>query len=530
MDTRVEQRMRHMSGTIRAKPDWMDKLNDAEAVAEWTAEAKAKELTDIELRYVLDELQYYSSLHIPGSSIRLSATEGVWISDSLIDAQTTNALKDYAAVLASVPSRQKDWHPKDRARVLNLIDPSLFPLIYGCSKLCLQTTSSPQAALNPAVPGEFPGSIEKWSEILGELGYYVPKARGAWWDWSFSKEFCWLPSEFRVDDNGAVTIESYINNLHPVKHAAFYPIIASVFSQFIPLLEQVVTDLVHPRQPRVEPGDYEYKSDELEPEGVNYWEEEHIEWRSRATFVPPQPEPFVAPERPVKPYSLCDRRLQAIVRMSNIELTDKRSIYGGNDWKVAGLDNERIIATGIFFYDMANITQRSLQFREALRGWDFVAEHFDIDSVIRVYGLSKDDARNDDYSVSQELGDVEIKDGRCVVFPNIFQHKMPELRLVDRTKPGHCKILVSYFVDPTRRIPSTEIVPPQQQEWCFEDVLEAEPFRSLPSLVIDGIIDKVDYPISLRKAKRVRLQVRQDARTDKKINHELFEPSFFFSF
>ncbi|KAJ2879820.1 hypothetical protein IWW38_006051 [Coemansia aciculifera] len=215
--------------------------------------------------------------------------------------------------------------------------------------------------------------------------------------------------------------------------------------------------------------------------------------------------------------------------MSSIELTDKRPIYGGKDWSLAGLDNERIIATGIFFYDVANITQRSLKFREALCSWDFAAEQFDIDSVINVYGIARDDAYADWYPVSQELGDVEIKAGRCLVLPNILQHKMPELRLVDRTKPGHCKMLVFYFVDPSTRIPSTEIVPPQQQEWCFEDVLAAEPFRSLPSLVVDGIMNKVDYPISLREAKKIRLQVPQDARTNTHANQELFEPGFHFS-
>ncbi|KAJ2893778.1 hypothetical protein GGI21_005382, partial [Coemansia aciculifera] len=298
MDTRVERRMRQMSCTIRVNQDWMDKLNDAETVAEWAAEAEEHELTDAEFCYVLDELQYYLSLHTLYSSIRLSAADGVWFSDSLIDVQTTNALKDYAAVLANDPSCQQDWHPNDNSCVLNLIDPSLFPLIYSRSMLCLQTTTSPQAALSPAVPGEFPGSAKKWSEILSKSGYYVPTIRYCS-NSCESRWFSWLPSEFRVDDNGAVTIESYINNLHLVKHAAFYPIIASVFSRFVPLLEQVVTDLVHPRQPRVVPSrDKYYTSDEPMPEN------DIEEWKEAATFVPPQPEPFITPERPINPYNL----------------------------------------------------------------------------------------------------------------------------------------------------------------------------------------------------------------------------------
>ncbi|KAJ1670291.1 hypothetical protein GGF38_001629, partial [Coemansia sp. RSA 25] len=102
----------------------METLRDAETCAVWAAEARAKELTDVEFRYVLDELEYYSSLHPPGSNVRLSAADGVWFSDSLIDTATTNELKEYAAILESTPSRQKDWHPDDRSRMLNLIDPS----------------------------------------------------------------------------------------------------------------------------------------------------------------------------------------------------------------------------------------------------------------------------------------------------------------------------------------------------------------------------------------------------------------------
>ncbi|KAJ2053111.1 hypothetical protein H4S04_000883 [Coemansia sp. S16] len=388
MGTLAERRMRQMSSDIRSKPDWMETISNADARAGWAAKAKARWLTDVEFAYVLDELAY---------NIKLSAADGVWFSDTLVDDKTTNELRDYVAILESVPDRQKDWYPNDRSRVLNLLDPSLYPLIYSCSKLCHETSMSPQAALKLGKVGEFPGSIEGWHKTLnvtegGEPDYHLPTGHGRW-----------LPSEFRIGDNGAVTIESYINNLHPVKHAALYPIIASVFSKFLPLLEQVVTDLVHPRQPRVKPNRDKYKSNEPLPDRNNdYYEEDLILWKRRATFVHPQPEPFVAPARPVSPYNLRGRRLQAIVKMSNIELTSKRPIYG---------------------------------------------------------------------------------------------YKFPELKLADKTKPGHCKMLTFYFVDPSTRIPSTEIVPPQQLDWYFEDILEFEPFRGLPQLVMDSILAKVDFPI-----------------------------------
>ncbi|KAJ2459556.1 hypothetical protein GGF42_001397 [Coemansia sp. RSA 2424] len=526
LNTIAERRMRQMSSAIRAKPDWMETLKDAETCADWAAEAKAKELTDVEFRYVLDELAYYASLHLPGSNIRLSAADGVWLSDSLIDTATTNELKNYAAILESTPTNQKDWHPVGESRILNLIDPSLFPLIYSRSKLCRQPCTSPQAALNPGAPGEFHGSQDEWHEALRGSDYWTMPLPLRYMHTVFSN-FSWLPSEFRVADNGAVTIESYINNLHPVKHTAFYPTIASIFSKFLPLLEQVVTDLAYPRQPRIIPDRAKYyQSDEPKPEDAEYFGREYKEWEKRATFVCPQPEPFVAPARPASPYRLCGRRIQAIVRMSSIDLTPEMPIYGGKDWSVEGLYSERIIATGIFFYDVVNVSQRSLQFREALCSWEH-AEDPNIELVQKAYGITLDDIRNRWHRISQELGPVEIKSGQCVVFPNNLQHKMPELELADRTKPGHCKMLTFYFVDPTTRVPSTEIVPPQQQEWYFEDILASEPFRSLPHLVVDGIMDKVDFPISLKEAKQFRPQLRQNIGIGSDAA-EMFEPYLYY--
>ncbi|KAJ2580924.1 hypothetical protein GGH95_002335, partial [Coemansia sp. RSA 1836] len=452
MDTAVARRMRHMSSTIRAEPDWMEALKDAETCAVWATEAKAKELTDVEFRYVLDELAYYSSLHPLGSNARLSAADGVWFSDSLIDLETTNELKEYAAILASAPDHQRDWYPDGESRMLNLIDPSLFPLIYSRSKLCRQSSMSVQPSLMAKAPGAFSGSIDKWRKALNGTdsnmpSYHIPTFPSCDNN-CVSRGFSWLPSEFRVSENGAVTIESYINNLHPVNHAPLYQIIASVFSKFIPLLEQVVTDLVHPRHLRVVPDRSKYyRSDEPLPEYDDQLDREYLEWREHAAFVHPQPEPFVAPERPISPYSLRGRRLQAIVRMSNIELTLENPVYAGADWNLAGLANERIIATGVFFYDVANIVESSLLFREAFSPWDFEADNFDVDTISLVYGIDKEDFWNAE-PLLQEIGGVKIEDGRCLVFPSILQHRMPALKQADMTKPGHCNMLTFYFVDP----------------------------------------------------------------------------------
>ncbi|KAJ2880643.1 hypothetical protein H4R27_004592 [Coemansia aciculifera] len=544
MGTLAEMRMRQMRNDIRTKSDWLETINDADTRASWAAEAKAMGLTDVEFAYVLGQLEYYASLHLPGSNIRLSAADGVWFSDTLIDGDTTNELKRYAATLENVPDRQKDWCACDQSRVLNLVDPSLFPLIYSRSKLSRQTGTSPQAALDLAALGEFPGSIVEWGKALNNIGgrdssssnlnYYLPITDGgcgacslALEDESLADEestdyasdkFCWLPSEFRVDIDGAVTIESYINNLHPVRHAALYPIISSIFSKFIPLLEQVVTDLVHLRQRQVIPDSSKYyKCDESESE---YYSDDEAE------FGRPQPKSFAASTRPVIPYGLYGRRLQAIVKMSNVELTPDYPKYCGDYWNLVGLANERIIATGFFFYDVANIAQSSLSFREAVHDSDFKIVQYDVDMFTKAYGIvtSPD---TDFVHLSRGVGNIDIKDGRCLVFPNINQYEMPQLKLADAANPGHCKMLMFYFVDPSTRIPSTEIVPPQQKDWWLERVLASEPFPSLPGLIVDGIMEKVDYPISLKEAKKIRLE--QVVEADDFIGHvacKLFQPCF----
>ncbi|KAJ2561438.1 hypothetical protein IW140_006571, partial [Coemansia sp. RSA 1813] len=68
------------------------------------------------LGYVFDELEYYATLHTSGNSIYLSFAEQVWISASLIDKDTGEGAKRYAAKLEDVPAREKDWHPNSNTQ------------------------------------------------------------------------------------------------------------------------------------------------------------------------------------------------------------------------------------------------------------------------------------------------------------------------------------------------------------------------------------------------------------------------------
>ncbi|KAJ2746427.1 hypothetical protein GGI20_001345 [Coemansia sp. BCRC 34301] len=533
LNTLSERRIRQMSSAVRAEPNWIQKLQSVEIRDRWRAEAKAQSLTGLEVDYVFVELGFYASLHSSDTSIVLSAVDGVWCSDSLVDTETAQALKDYAVILEDVPAREKDFCPDSNDQVLNLVDPSLYPLVYKRSSMLLEPIASPLAAVDLKSFGTFPSTREGWSKALNSMLdtrrqiYLADTASNCFVNMFRSEMFCWLPAEFRVDSDGTTTVESYINNLHPRKHAALYLTIGAIFSKFVPMLEQVVTDLVHPRSQRVVAESHNwFRSDKDEPEDtwVEGFDERYEQWKEDRIFIDPQPEPFVIPDRPTTPYCLRGRRLQGIVKMSNIELTPVKPKYEDDAWHIEAMANERIIATGIYYYDVENIAESSLKFRERV-GEEIDNEPDDWRGVSLAYGIKEDDI-DDDYDgvpLSQEIGHIEIKNGRCIMFPNIYQHQTSGFKLADSSRPGHCKMLVFYFVDPATRIPSTEVVPPQQQSWWAESFMSTGPLSDLPLLVKEGILDNVHFPMSLKMAKELRLKLMAEHdEANKYASNELF--------
>ncbi|KAJ2081079.1 hypothetical protein H4R24_002605 [Coemansia sp. RSA 988] len=534
LNTLSEKRIRLMSGAIRAKPDWIPKMGNVVIRRRWVREAREQGLTEAEIDYVFDELAYYVTLHVPGSGIMLSAVEKVWVSDTLINDATAQELKRYAAILEDVPDKDKDWHPDSDDQVLNLVHPSLYPLIYTSSSILSEPIASPADAVHLKTFGDFPGSFVEWRKAVESASNKVDEDSGAAKyiipnEHSFlSQKFCWLPTEFQVNDDGTVAIQSYINNLHPVQHAAFYPTIATIFSKFVPMLEHVITDLIYPRELRVIPDPYNwFYSDDKEPEDYDAsdYDERYEEWQNNRDFADPQPDPFVAPKRQLTPISLRGRRLQAIFKMSNIQLTPEKPEYEGGNWHVEAMANERIVATGIYYYDVQNITESNLSFRESVSE-DLDYEQGDFDGVNRAYGIYEG-GREETVPLIQEIGKVEAKNGRCVVFPNIYQHKVSGFKLADPTKPGHRKIFAFFFIDPTTRIPSTEIVPPQQKDWWADDVLKSTLLSRLPQLIQTAIIDRVKFPLSLDQAKSIRLELMEERSSNSSSTDESFAPEFF---
>ena len=133
--------------------------------------------------------------------------------------------------------------------------------------------------------------------------------------------------------------------------------------------------------------------------------------------------------------------------------------------------------------------------------------------VKTVYDLNRDEP------LVQTLGAVVTKAGRCIAFPNMYQHQVQPFSLADRSRPGHRKILAFFLVDPSLEHPrpSTTFVPPQQREWMDATVrtLAASPnsrLSRLPVELLDAIVDNVEGLMDRAEAEALRVEL-MDERT-----------------
>jgi hypothetical protein len=451
-----ELQMIQCSAAIREKPRWFEKMDDAGIVSRWTREAIAQGLTEAQIEYVLDELRYYAALRDGRTGIEVSAVDGVWQSDGLVDEELRSRLRDAVRVLEDVPEAEKDWHPGSDGQVLDLVHPSLFCLVREASGV-------PESA---------------WPRLTGSYSQY-----------ELSERFQWLPTDVEVGADGDVEFLSYVNNVHPGKHRELASVLPDLLARMRPLLENVLTDLRRPRPLRIEPDPFGWypsewyesepehpdesmdRDDESYAEACRTWEEAmDAWWQNRRPEIPDAPD-FTPPELPGESsrVDLRGRRLQVIVKLATIRLTPDKPEYAGGSWHVEGMLNERIVSTAIYYWDSENITESRLGFRAAID--DPRYEQNDGNGVREVYGLDDEDALN------QELGSAPTPAGRCLAFPNVLQHRVGSFRLADPARPGHRKILVFFLVDPSERIVSTSDVPPQQP-WADTSTMTLEEARA----------------------------------------------------
>ncbi|KAJ2862634.1 hypothetical protein GGH94_004151 [Coemansia aciculifera] len=482
--TRVELRMLKASAFIRSTPEWDDQLNNEDKCQEWTTQVKDTfNLADEEVEYVFEELKYYALLKENGAGgEELGAIDNVWIANAVSNCELAEEFKCNAAVLESdfVQAELNETGAALPSKFKALVDPFL-NLFSSDNSLLLETpVATPVAALDATLSGTKTGSPEDWSQAIKDLNAILSADKDAFDKREITElvracyavelgeeHACWLPTDFHVNDDGSVTIPSYINNLHPVRYAALYQTISKVFAKFVPLLEQVTTDMIHPRSLRAK-----FDRELCFKHGIDFptelmrfiWEEKPLPsgWIEKMPYIEPVPFSFSPSDRPTKPYSMRGMPLQASVEISSINLTPENPAHPEGGWQAVGSAEERVFAVGLYFYDVENIASLKLKFRDPVGARKIVNMGAKLEFCI-AHNIDED--YGDGCLYTQEVGEIEIKSGSYICYPNFYQTKMPSFELADPTRPGHLKYIAFCIVNPAIRLLSTGLVPPQQPNW-----------------------------------------------------------------
>ncbi|NEE33185.1 DUF4246 domain-containing protein, partial [Streptomyces sp. SID7982] len=100
--------------------------------------------------------------------------------------------------------------------------------------------------------------------------------------------------------DGGTVFRSYVNNVHPETHRELAAVLPDVFTRMRPLLENVLTDLRHPRPLRIEadpfgwydsepeyPDKASYADDAAYQEALRVWEvDQDAWWENRRPIIP----------------------------------------------------------------------------------------------------------------------------------------------------------------------------------------------------------------------------------------------------
>ncbi|KAF5965948.1 hypothetical protein FBULB1_11955 [Fusarium bulbicola] len=528
---------------ITNKPHWWEKVLNTDIVYKWKQEALqmpwasyqqngdfTSKMTDVCFKDLAAKAKIYKQTRLIPV---MESSACVIKSDAILPNELMQRLRAAAALLEDIPASQRDWHPGSEDVVLDLVHPSLWPLVFGRSRIvsdkhvtlgkCLDHCGSGKVIPEPQRP-----HLRTPEGFQSSTGDDDKRA--------LSLRYQWLPCD--VDLAGEQPqIKSYINNLHPVRYKAVYSLIEELIAKSLPAWDVVCRSArkefrfkrfgtVHEVKwtcnvPEICAKMHGcYPSSRMFAQGEDYdsgsetssvFEEGEMlnrEWWSETHKIN-CPEPLEDATYPLdashfrsEGFFSNSSRTQVIVKMANIHLTPEKPTYDGSSWHVEGQLIEHICATALFYYDSDNITESRLSFRT----------HADRDNLEDRLSYSQGDYHGIEaiFAIKakgnkmQDLGSVLTQEGRALFFPNIYQHRVEPFELAEKTRSGHRKIVALFLVDPVIPVISTGNVPPQQKHWWKDELKESEPLNRLPSEIRDAITQEVDYPYAIDEARRVR--------------------------
>ena len=156
----------------------------------------------------------------------------------IINQKLKKALK--VARLPLEAATDKDWHPGSDEKVLDLVHPSLFPLIYGMSRALAVEWVGLKRCADTIGTGELVQELRIGENASADPYIYdssSDRGQGHFW----STNFQWLPCDVRFQNENNVEIASYINNLQPSTHEHLYSVIERIIGKSIPLWDEALS-------------------------------------------------------------------------------------------------------------------------------------------------------------------------------------------------------------------------------------------------------------------------------------------------
>ncbi|KAL4945273.1 hypothetical protein BDV06DRAFT_209641 [Aspergillus oleicola] len=525
--TAKELAMLDITNTITDRPSWhravfdkqaIDQLKEEDAVASLSSSSSSSSLiNDKTWDWCLKELpdKVRQSHQNDGRFVVvLNTSSGVCKSSAAISADLKAQLSNSIVLLFHHQAlRQK----KSGSAVVNLVDPSLFPLVYGRTKFLIGGQSS--------------GMDEKsWSSCtiqegaviseLPQLHLWSSKFQSLPCDVEFTGSLAIISSSIKQWDN--ILVRNKWWKAHPSFRTSCTsyprePVRIRTYGGYKAMYAQVETYLQEPES-KDKVYWHELRTQEISRNWKAQWgllrtalakyarmfAFEHSDpgtafsyedWKAgktgKAIIGPAYRDYICAPNskwmyRPQEEdaedhqfYTVAlqdefqEQGLQVVVRIHSIKLDPETTpFFPGEEWDTEGNAKERIAANAIYALDSDNISEEpQMSFRQGckLGGHDdddpelnLPNALWDVEYIGRLFGFGENIQHTPCW---QQLGNVKLPPGRLISFPNAFQHRMGPLQLKDKTKPGKFRFLTLSLVDPTYWLCSTRNVVPQQPGW-----------------------------------------------------------------
>ncbi|KAJ5634832.1 hypothetical protein N7528_002674 [Penicillium herquei] len=538
-------------------PEWWKKIQDPKTAQEWkkVAQNSGLDITKNMTEWIIEELKFKALIYEQSHAVALYNGD-VTKSDTNVPISLTEELRSAAKVLEYVDPELKFYHPGGLAMQRDLLAMALYPLVYGKSRILPDRLIGLDEALRHAGQGEVIPSPKETGITREDMAWRV-SARSDIKVRPYSRNFQILPSDLALGDDGKWHITTYINNLHPVKHRNIYDIIEKVFNCLVPQWDMTMTplkDMLHSRA-RIEYHKAEYypvpkeiidqapkiKDREAQSEfDIRYekWRMEHfraiqpdvgqfVPWAVPPCMMSKLPEDLPAPVRIEQSVNLNkdykERGLQIVTRLMGVDLTPDDPYYQ-TEWHVEGQMNEHICAASFLIYDLENMEEPSMEFRNIIDIDAFSeVEHEPRDFIWlkQIFGME-----NGEPAV-QRTGSIECKVGRVVMYPSTVQHRLTKFELKDKSKAGRMRMLVFYLIDPNIRIISTANIPPQRLDWTLDKNWNGEDKENLAAsmakLALDNKDEKGDMPMSLSEALETRMEFLNELIEFMRYQHVAFE-------